>query len=568
VSVSDAIARLVEKAERIGCQKCGTTVDVSAAEAFATVQCGNCGARFTVPAKFGQFLLIQPLSQEGSAMSFRARDRTLGRQVVVKLIADESSGDPTVAQRFHEGARTLAALNHPNVLKVYSVGEERGAPYIVMEMVGGDSLDKTLAAGQAMDEASALRMAVDTAEGLRAAFSVGMVHGDVRPGNIVFGHDGLAKVMDFRLEWSDDRRRELERVLAHPDHVAPESVQGVRGDHRADIYSLGATLFHALTGRLPFSGPTPAETVKARITGETPDVRQIDPMIHSDAAEIVARMMARNPAQRYQSYDEVVNDLSRAQQHASSPAAAAPVESLARTMAAQPRRRKKLPAWVGLAAVAGVVAVLGALLWAASFLVSGPGASAPPFRDEFSGPALDKSWVGVGSAGRFVDNARFHLVQSGAGGDAGLRRTVGRGDFQTIVKFNHIEWNPDLICRARVIVNDQNGNSLIVSLMKEQRNPAVLRVVDQRNNRTNAKEDKTLVIDPAAVTFRIIWQESQQTWRVMYGLDGNAPVEQHPLSPIETGYSSTPRRVQQVSISAEAGEGFFDADLDEYELKR
>jgi serine/threonine protein kinase len=212
-------------------------------------------------------------------------------------------------------------LNHKNVVQIYSFGQHNGQPYIVMELVAGGKLDDLIAGSGGVDELKALQVHIEVTEGLMAASDVGLVHGDVKPANVLFGKTGEAKVVDFGLASYIGEQQQAGTVWGTPYYIAPEKARGKKVDFRSDIYSLGATLFHVLTGKPPFDGPTSNDVVMARLNQPAPKVTDFNPNIHSETAQMAARMLELDPAMRYPSYPALLIDMRNALKAARKPLA-------------------------------------------------------------------------------------------------------------------------------------------------------------------------------------------------------------------------------------------------------
>lgn len=312
--------------ERLACGKCGATLDVSDLEPFSLIVCPSCSTQQSVPAQFGTFLLVERLGSGGMGAVYRAMDPTLGRFVAIKVMKAEMGEDPALVESFLREARAAAALNHPNIVQIYSCGQEQGQPYIVMELVSGGRLDQLMEGGRKVDEVRLLEISLDVAEGLKAANEVGLVHGDIKPANILFDKSGRARIVDFGLAMFVNRQQEMGGVWGTPYYISPERARGGKADHRSDIYSLGATMFHALAGKPPFDGKTAADVVVARLKRPPPKLRELVPSIQPKTSELIERMMAPDPVNRYPTSASLLADMRQAlvaAKEARSPAAIA-----------------------------------------------------------------------------------------------------------------------------------------------------------------------------------------------------------------------------------------------------
>jgi serine/threonine protein kinase len=298
-----------ERVSQLSCAKCQKLLDVSHLSPFVKIKCPGCGMEQIVPAKFGSFLLVKQLGAGGMGVIYRAIDRELGRKVAIKVMKKSLSDNIEFVNSFRHEAQAAAALNHRNVVQIYSFGQYKGQWYIVMELVDGGRLDDMIEKGKPFNERRAIEIHLEVAEGLMAASEVGLVHGDIKPANILFGKNDEAKVVDFGLARYIGEQQQGAGVWGTPYYIAPEKARGKKVDFRSDIYSLGATLFHVLTGKPPFDGPTSNDVVMARLSNPAPDILDFNPEIHPETAKMVARMLERDPAMRYPSYAALLMDM-------------------------------------------------------------------------------------------------------------------------------------------------------------------------------------------------------------------------------------------------------------------
>src|SRR3954452_1747153 len=295
------------------CPKCGTLVDVTTIEPLARVACPNCGEKFRVERAFDNFTLIETLGVGGMGSVYKARDTRLERFVALKLLRKELSADPTEAARLEQEARLTAAVNHPNVVQVYSSGTDHGQIYLVMELVDHGSLDDLMAQQTKLPEQQVLEAGIQVAKGLEAAHERGLIHRDVKPANILFSQKQTAKIGDFGLAVAAEHNAEAQReIWGTPYYVAPERLDNAPEDFRSDIYSLGATLFHAIAGKPPMEGETTSASELRKLKAKPPGLRSVAPKVSRETARVIDKMIAPDPANRYASYAELIQDLQRA----------------------------------------------------------------------------------------------------------------------------------------------------------------------------------------------------------------------------------------------------------------
>ncbi len=306
--MADQIEILADGVAKAACAACGTVVDVSNQPPLSVMVCPKCQAKFMVPGKIGQFLLLKCLGKGGMGATYKALDKILKRNVAIKIMHRGMGDDAVLTESFFSEARSLASLNHPNIVQIYTLGDEKGQPFIVMEFLAGGQMDRLFTREQPMDEIRALDIAIDVAEALKATSDIGMTHGDVKPANILLNHEGTPKLVDFGIA----RFAEMKHAagpMGTPYYLAPEQARHEPLDCRADIYSLGASLFHALAGRPPFEGTNVDEVVAARLTPPVPDLFDYRPDLCSDTLNIVEKMMQIAPDDRYQTYYDLLVDL-------------------------------------------------------------------------------------------------------------------------------------------------------------------------------------------------------------------------------------------------------------------
>jgi hypothetical protein len=306
------------------CPVCQNQIDVSSLDPFTKLKCPFCGQMVRVRRKFDHFLIVRQIGEGGMSRVFEAEDETLGRRVALKILNQRYSRDATRVEQFRQEALITANVNHPNVIKLFSVGYDQGYFYIAMELVEGGSLEQRIRRDGRIDEEEALHIGVQVAEGLRAAQQMGLIHRDVKPANILFTETGTAKVVDFGLALFADRGdADSGEIWATPYYVAPEKILDHREDYRSDIFSLGATLYHALTGRPPHKADTDSieqlRMIKCRrVALEDSGARFAPRTIHA-----INRMLAFRPQERCANYDETVDELRLAEGLLTQPAVVA-----------------------------------------------------------------------------------------------------------------------------------------------------------------------------------------------------------------------------------------------------
>src|SRR3954466_7210494 len=304
------MAEVEQEGASQACSACGLLIDVSQEEALARVACPECGEKFRVERAFDNFALLETLGVGGMGSVYKARDTRLNRFVALKLLRPELSADPAEIERLEQEARATAAVNDPNVVQVFSSGTDHGQFYLVMELVDQGSLDDRMAEQGKVAEAEVLDAGIRVARGLRAAYEIGLIHRDVKPGNILFADQEAAKIGDFGLAVAAGQNAGAQNeIWGTPYYVAPERLNNEPEDFRSDLYSLGATLYHAISGRPPFEGETNSATALRDLKNNPVSLGAATPGLRRDTVRVIDRMIAPDRDQRFASYDELIRAL-------------------------------------------------------------------------------------------------------------------------------------------------------------------------------------------------------------------------------------------------------------------
>jgi eukaryotic-like serine/threonine-protein kinase len=292
------------------CPACGASFDTSDAEPLARVECPSCGEKGRAERMFDNFLIVETVGVGGMGTVYKARDTLLDRFVALKLLRKDLEGGLDETAQLQQEARMAASVNHPNIVQVFSSGTDHGQFYLVMELVERGSLDDFIEQHTRLPEEQVLEAGIQTAKGLRAAYAKGLIHRDVKPANILFADEHVAKIGDFGLAGIAAEARG--EIWGTPYYVAPERLNQQPEDFRSDIYSLGATLFHALAGKAPIEGETNSATQLRALKQQPLLLSVVAPKVSPETARVLQRMIAPEPAQRFSSYDELVTEFERA----------------------------------------------------------------------------------------------------------------------------------------------------------------------------------------------------------------------------------------------------------------
>ena len=257
----------------------------------------------------GNFLLERELGRGGMGGVYMGRDKMLDRPVAVKVMLREYGNDPEFVEKFKKEAQAAARLIHPNIAQVYSYGISDGMPYIAMELVAGGSLDGLMKVhGADIEVPRVMKICEQVAQALRCAADQGLVHGDVKPENVLLDSNGNAKLVDFGLA---AMQKDTNEIWGTPYYIAPEKVLKEPVDYRADMYSLGGTIYHALTGVAPFEGDDAVAVVRKRFEVPPPKPSEVRPGLSPQIDYLVTKMLARNPQDRYPSFEALLDDFKK-----------------------------------------------------------------------------------------------------------------------------------------------------------------------------------------------------------------------------------------------------------------
>ena len=268
-----------------------------------------------MPDKIGKYLIDKVIGKGGMGTVYLGREPVLDRYVAIKTLLPFTPGSSKderrqLLERFLREAKSIARINHKNIVNIYGLGKFRKSLYLVMEYVDGPSISDIIRSPEEMPFRTKIEHMIQMCEGLGMIHKTGLVHRDIKPGNIMLTMDGTIKIMDFgAVHTMDSNLTRTEQILGTPSYMSPEQVQGMPPDSRSDIFSLGAVFYQFLTNEKPFSGDT-FSTVAYRVTQETPPpASRINPLLPSEVDEILGKCLAKSPEDRYASTDELANAL-------------------------------------------------------------------------------------------------------------------------------------------------------------------------------------------------------------------------------------------------------------------
>ena len=265
--------------------------------------------------RLGHYDIVAELGRGGMGVVYKGYEASLNRYVAIKVLADSLAHDPAVKERFLREARSMAALNDPHIIQIYFIGEDEGQTFFVMEFVEGESLGSMLKRDHRLTVEQSAKVIQQTALGLSTAHDRGVVHRDIKPGNLMITSRGAVKIADFGIALSNqDLSKKLTSTgefVGTPGYLSPEVCLGKPVDQRSDIFSLGIVLFEMLTGKMPFNDDSPLGLMLEVVKAEIPDVRSLNHDADPQIAAILAKMIAKDPNDRYQNCHDLVADLNQ-----------------------------------------------------------------------------------------------------------------------------------------------------------------------------------------------------------------------------------------------------------------
>jgi serine/threonine protein kinase len=307
---SPQLSAMTDTSEHIEtCPACGTLVECAGFEPLSRVSCPTCGEQMLISGHIAHYQLMEVVGRGGMGVVYKALDTSLNRMVALKVLRKDHSQNADLVAQLETEAAITASINHPFVVRVFTTGTDAGRFYIAMELVDKGTLDDLIGLQGQVAEVQVLEIATQIAQGLRAAYQHGLIHRDVKPGNILFADAHTAKIVDFGLAMLEAAVVGGGEIWGTPYYVAPEKLDQKPEDLRSDIYSLGATLFHALAGRPPFEAKDASMVALKHLKSQAVSLQAFAPHISGPTAYVINRTLLKNPDERYQSYDELIEHL-------------------------------------------------------------------------------------------------------------------------------------------------------------------------------------------------------------------------------------------------------------------
>ncbi len=310
---------------RFQCPLCSGIVAIDNASLGIKVQCGHCSGVIDTPvsrvapgAIIADFIIQKELGRGGMGVVYLAHQISLDRPSALKVLSENYANDAQFVGNFIKEARAAAKLNHPHIVQAYAVGEDEGIFYFAMEDIDGKTMKEVLKEQQKIPSDQALLIIQQIAEALDYAWrEQKLIHRDIKPDNIMLTNSGRAKLSDLGLASvaGEIDESNADEIMGTPQYISPEHLTGSPMDVRSDIYSLGATFYHFVTGTFPYQGKTAMEIAQQHLTGTLIPPNQINPEVPADVSAIIMKMMARIPTDRYQSTEVLIDDI-RTARHA------------------------------------------------------------------------------------------------------------------------------------------------------------------------------------------------------------------------------------------------------------
>jgi eukaryotic-like serine/threonine-protein kinase len=384
----------------------------------------------------GRYELEELVGSGGMSSVYRAHDRLLERNVALKVLHEQFTGDGDHVERFRREARAVAQLSHPNIVTVIDRGEQDSRQFIVFEYIPGENLKGLVERTGPLPERDALRLGLQVARGLAFAHGQGLVHRDVKPQNVLLTEEGRAKVTDFGIARSLDVAGGLTRtgtVMGTSDYIAPEQARGAHVDELSDVYSLGAVLYELLAGEVPFSGDNFVAVAMRHINEPPPSVRERRPDVSPRLDAAIRRAMAKDPGDRFRSMDELAAELQGCLRELDGGADSSSEQTIVVSPPSRRDRRRlrrsgvdRPSIWPLIVLLAGLAVLAGIFAAVFAFTDSGPKLSGLVGQDKSSPPPVAVHLAGVASYDPPPGDGREHDedVQLAGDGDPGTYWTT------------------------------------------------------------------------------------------------------------------------------------------------
>ena len=412
-----------------------------------------------VGTSIGHYHILASIGKGGMGEVYAAEDARLGRRVAVKVLSRELAMDTDRRERFEREARAVAALNHPNIVTIFSVEEADGVPFLTLELVEGRTLDALIPPG-GLPLDRILGYAIPLADAVGAAHQRGITHRDLKPGNVMVGDDGRVKVLDFGLAKLKESNGSLAaslptqeltgegRIVGTVAYMSPEQAEGKPVDPRSDVFSLGVVIFEMATSQRPFKGDTQVSLLSSIIKDTPSSLTDLRAELPRDLGRIVRRCLSKDPEDRYQTAKDLRNDLRALKEDLSSGAVAA-VSGVHAVPAAPSAAGKRRYVWVAVAAI-GALSVAAAAYVYKSGDDSQPAAASPAAAQPFASASLNRlTTTGAAGLASISDDGRYVAYVSTEGGKSGLwlRQVATTSNVAIVpaaaVRFHAVTFSPD-----------------------------------------------------------------------------------------------------------------------------
>jgi serine/threonine-protein kinase len=266
-----------------------------------------------MPDRMGDFRVLKKLGQGGMGAVYLAHQESLDRQVALKVMAPAVAARPNFVERFYREARSMAKLDHPNIVRGFAVGEANGQHYVAMELIDGKSMQDWLDKQGKLSVGDALHVAIKACDALQHAHDLGLIHRDIKPDNMLVTSKGVVKISDMGLAKQVDEDNSMTQSgtgLGTPFYMAPEQARNAKHvDARSDVYALGSTLYHFLTGTYPFKGESTLELILSKEKGQFPTARRLNQEVPERLTLMIDKSLQKDPKHRYQSCADMMRDL-------------------------------------------------------------------------------------------------------------------------------------------------------------------------------------------------------------------------------------------------------------------
>jgi len=428
------------------------------------------------------YKIISHLGQGGMATVYKAHELSLNRIVALKVLSSQLTEDLSYIKRFQREAQAAARLNHPNIVQIYSIGEENGIYYFAMEYIKGKSLAQIREENKVIQPENAIHFIIQVAEALAEAHKVGLVHRDIKPSNIMIDSSNRVKVTDFGIAFITHAKTKLTKdgsIIGTPEYLSPEQCEGKTVDQRSDIYSLGVTLYELLSGKTPYEADTPVSMLMKIVKGEFPSLKEVNSRLPNPLIDIVEKMMKKDIQERYQQMEDVIDDLSAFKNNYNQPPTMITEKpKIEKEFYTIESRKNKLRSAIIVAAI--IIILMGGAFAAKMFILDKNPSSPSPLSNLETNSSTPSS-----------NNSTFNEIA----GDSDIKKKTSNTETGTDNSHTYQEKNQQSISEKKGTLSDSDnllkGQGSTLPVSSNKKNKKIISAIDPKKMETSDNSKKS-----------------------------------------------------------------------------